>query len=120
MAKQKDRALEPSEQAELHLLLFLDFSLCSSGPSQPPRFVVGLLADGASLLGAVITRGCVKATLLLKFLLAILAKLLEGQTELLGHEVVDDGVDGTVGVDADPAEEDKPAIQVRVLHEGVH
>lgn len=116
--------MEPSKQAKLHLLLFLTqdllISLCSGGPSQPPRFVAGLLADGAGLPGAVIPRGCVKATLPLKFLLPILAKPLEGQTELLGHEVVDDGVDGAVGVDADPAEEDKPAVQVGVLHEGVH
>lgn len=49
-----------------------------------------------------------------------LAKFLEGLAELLGHEVVDDRVDGAVGVDADPAEEDEPAVQIGGLHEGVH
>ena len=34
----------------------------------------------------------------------------EGHTELLGHEVVDDGIDGTVAVDAHAAEEQHPGV----------
>lgn len=47
------------------------------------------------------------------------AQLYEGDAELLRHEVVDDGVDGTVDVDAHATEEQVPGVVVRWIHEGV-
>lgn len=44
----------------------------------------------------------------------------EGRTKLLGHQVVNHRVDGTVGIYADPAEEQEPGVQVRRAHEGVN
>lgn len=35
------------------------------------------------------------------------------------HRIINDGVDGTVQVDAEPAEEDKPDVQVWRIHERV-
>lgn len=48
-----------------------------------------------------------------------LAEVLERPPELLRHEVVDDGVDSAVGVDAHPTEEQEPAVVVRRVEEGV-
>ena len=48
------------------------------------------------------------------------AELPEGRSESLRHQAVDDGVDGTVQVDAHPAEEEEPNVEVRGVHEGVH
>lgn len=50
---------------------------------------------------------------------AALAELFECHAKLLRHEVVNDGVDGAVGVDAHPAEEQKPAVVVRRVDKGV-
>lgn len=47
---------------------------------------------------------------LLWVLSVALAKLFEGGPELLRHQVVDDRVDGTVGVDAEAAEEQEPCV----------
>lgn len=47
------------------------------------------------------------------------AEVFKGHAELLGHEVVNDGVDGTVGVDAHPAEEQEPGVVVRWVNERV-
>lgn len=44
----------------------------------------------------------------------------EGRAELLGHQVVNDRVDRTVGVNADPAEEQEPGVQVWRTHKGVN
>ena len=41
------------------------------------------------------------------------AELPEGRSESLRHQAVDDGVDGTVQVDAHPAEEEEPNVEVR-------
>lgn len=60
-------------------------------------------------------RGRVPSTLLLA-----LVQLPKGSPELLGHEAVDDGVDGAVQVDAQAAEEEEPGVQVGRVHEGVH
>lgn len=56
----------------------------------------------------------------LSTLLLALVQLPKGSPELLGHEVVDDGVDGAVQVDAQAAEEEEPGVQVRRVHKGVH
>lgn len=48
------------------------------------------------------------------------AELPEGSSESLRHQAVDDGVDGTVQVDAHPAEEEEPDVEVRGVHKGVH
>lgn len=48
-----------------------------------------------------------------------LAELLERCSKLLGHEVVNDGVDGTVAVDAHPAEEQEPHVVVRRVDKGI-
>lgn len=50
---------------------------------------------------------------------AAAAELFEGDLKLLGHEVVDDGVDGTVGVDAHTTEEQEPGAVVGRVDEGV-
>lgn len=50
---------------------------------------------------------------------AALAELFERDTKLLRHEVVNDGVDGTVGVDAHAAEEQEPRVVVRRVDDGV-
>lgn len=49
-----------------------------------------------------------------------LAELFECQAELLRHEVVNDGVDGAVGVDAHSTEEQEPGVVVRRVDEGVN
>lgn len=51
---------------------------------------------------------------------AALVELFKRHAKLLGHEVVDDGVDGAVGVDAHAAEEQEPGVVVRRVEEGVH
>lgn len=48
-----------------------------------------------------------------------LAELFKSNTKLLRHEVINDGVDGTIGVDAHPAEEQEPSVVVRRVNEGV-
>lgn len=48
------------------------------------------------------------------------AELLKSCAEFLWHGVVYDGVDGTVGVDAHAAEEQKPSVEVWRIHEWVH
>lgn len=48
-----------------------------------------------------------------------MAQFLKGGAELLGHGIVDDGVDGAVHVDAETAEEKEPGVQVGLLEEGV-
>lgn len=73
----------------------------------------------AVLCDAVVHRGAVWRGVLGALLLA-LPELPEGSPEFLGHEVVDDGVDGAVQVDARPAEEQEPDVQVRWVHEGVY
>ena len=67
---------------------------------------------------AVIHRHGVFCRLLLASPVA-LAELFERDAKLLRHEVVDDGVDGAVGVDAHPAEEEEPGVVVRRVDEGV-
>lgn len=49
-----------------------------------------------------------------------LAELFESNTELLRHEVINDGVDGTVNVDAHPTEKQEPVVVVGRFDEGVH
>lgn len=55
----------------------------------------------------------------LPLLPAALAELFECNTKLLRHEVVDDWIDSTVGVDAHAAEEKEPRVEVRRVYEGV-
>lgn len=43
----------------------------------------------------------------------------ERRAELLRHGVVDDGVDGAIGVDARPTEEQEPGVEVGRGHKGV-
>lgn len=77
------------------------------------RFVASV---GRILHDAVICRHVVLG---LPLLPAALTELLEGNTKLLRHEVVDDGVDGAVGVDAHATEEEEPRIVVSRVHETV-
>lgn len=74
---------------------------------------------GTVLHSTVVHRGGGRGRLLSTPLLT-LVQLPEGSPELLGHEVVDDGVDGTVQVDAEAAEEEEPGVEVRRVHKGVH
>lgn len=73
---------------------------------------------GRILHHAVIHRHIVLCRLLLVPPVA-LAELFERYAKLLRHEVVNDGVDGTVGVDAHTAEEQEPGVMVRWVDEGV-
>lgn len=73
---------------------------------------------GRILRHAVIHRHIVLDRLLLVSAAAF-AELFEGEAKLLRHEVVDDGVDGTVGVDAHAAEEQEPRVVVRRVDNGV-
>lgn len=68
---------------------------------------------------AVINRHVVLRRLLLFLSPVALAEFLEGDAKLLRHEVVNDGVDGAVGVDAQAAEEQEPGVVVRWVDEGV-
>lgn len=43
----------------------------------------------------------------------------EGRAKLLGHQIVNDRVDGAVGINAGPTEENEPGIQVWCADEGV-
>lgn len=62
---------------------------------------------------------CRHVVLGLPLLPAAPAELLEGSAKLLRHEVVDDGVDGAVGVDAHATEEEEPGVVVSWVHEAV-
>ncbi len=48
------------------------------------------------------------------------AEPLKSSAELLRHGVVDDGVDGAVGVNAHAAEEQEPGVEIRRIHERIH
>lgn len=75
-------------------------------------FVGGVLHD------AVINRHVVFGHLLRPLLLT-LTQFLESSPKLLGHQIVDDGVDGAVCVNTHPAEEQEPGIEIRRVHKGV-
>ncbi len=45
---------------------------------------------------------------------------LKSSAKLLRHGVVDDGVDGAVGVNAHAAEEQEPGVEIRRIHEWIH
>lgn len=72
------------------------------------------------LHSAVVHRGGARGRVLSTPPLLALVQLPKGIPELLRHEVVDDGVDGAVQVDAEAAEEEEPGVQVGRVHEGVH
>lgn len=80
--------------------------------------MVGAFPVGHVLDDAVGQRQTVRGRFL-QTLGATVAQLLEGGAELLGHGVVNDGVDGAVQVDAQTAEEEEPGVQVGIVQEGV-
>lgn len=66
---------------------------------------------------AVVNRGTELGRFLLAGCTLTVAELLESRAELLGHGVVYNGVDGTIGVDAQSAEEQEPDIVVGRVHQ---
>lgn len=93
--------VEPAGRLSAELLLLCD------------RFIAPM---GRTLHHAVINRHVVLG---LPAVAAAPAQLFKRDAELLRHQVVDDGVDGAVGVDAHPAEEEEPGVVVRRVDEGV-
>lgn len=76
-----------------------------------------------ALMGRILYHAVIHWHIILCCLLLVspvaLAELFECDAKLLRHEVVNDGVDGTVGVDAHTAEEQEPGVVVRRVDKGV-